>query len=210
MTIEEMKKHEWTVSWSGGKDSTATIILMHELRIPIKEIIYVRMMWDKNIPATLPIMTEFVDKTAEKLIEWGYKVRIVPSIKTAKELCERVYTRSSKEGYNGSCYGISSFCRGFCGMTSVKIKTIEQIKSSDYEMIGIAADETERLKRLTDTKQSIMATLGIKEEEVFDICRKYNMLSPLYELGIKREMVVGFVQTPVRERENTFGKKTQS
>lgn len=39
MTLEEMKQHEWDVSWSGGKDSTATIILMHENNIPIKKII---------------------------------------------------------------------------------------------------------------------------------------------------------------------------
>ena len=26
MTLEEMRKHEWAINWSGGKDSTATII----------------------------------------------------------------------------------------------------------------------------------------------------------------------------------------
>ena len=37
MNIEEMKQHEWSISWSGGKDSTATVILCHEYGIPIKE-----------------------------------------------------------------------------------------------------------------------------------------------------------------------------
>ena len=37
MNIEEMKQHEWCISWSGGKDSTATVILCHEYGIPIKE-----------------------------------------------------------------------------------------------------------------------------------------------------------------------------
>ena len=61
MNIEEMKQHEWSISWSGGKDSTATVILCHEYGIPIKEIIYVRMMYDEELPATLPVMTDFVD-----------------------------------------------------------------------------------------------------------------------------------------------------
>ena len=54
MTIDEMRLHKWTVSWSGGKDSTATVILMHENNIPIEKIIYVRMMYDDKLPATLP------------------------------------------------------------------------------------------------------------------------------------------------------------
>lgn len=31
MSIEEMRLHEWVVSWSGGKDSTATIILSRNI-----------------------------------------------------------------------------------------------------------------------------------------------------------------------------------
>ena len=54
-------------------------------------------------------------------------------------------------------------------------------------MIGYASDEVNRLHRLTDKKCSIMAELGIKEEDTFNICRKYNLLSPLYDLGIKRD-----------------------
>lgn len=54
-------------------------------------------------------------------------------------------------------------------------------------MIGYAFDEVDRLHRLTDKKCSIMAELGIKEYDPFDICRKYNLLSPLYDLGIKRD-----------------------
>ena len=45
----------------------------------------------------------------------------------------------------------------------------------------------DRLHRLTDKKCSIMAELEIKEQDTFDICRKYNLLSPLYDLGIKRD-----------------------
>ncbi len=77
MPLEEMRRHEWVVSWSGGKDSTATILLMHKYGVPIKQIIYVRMMFDDELPATLPIMTEFVDRAAGIFTSWGYDVRIV-------------------------------------------------------------------------------------------------------------------------------------
>lgn len=191
MTIEEMKQHEWIVSWSGGKDSTATIILMHENNIPIKEIIYVRMMFNEKLPATLPIMTDFVDNAKKVFESWGYKVTIVPSIRSAKEISERRFFRSKYLEKNGKKYGLSNFMRGRCKMTAAKTDTIAAlVKERDknaYEMIGYAADETKRIHRLTDHKQSIMVTLGIKENDTYDICRKHNLLSPLYDLGISRD-----------------------
>ena len=187
MNLEEMKKHEWIVAWSGGKDSTATIILMHEHGIPIKEIIYVRMMYDDTLPATLPVMTEFVDSAKAVFESWGYPVRIVKSRKTAKDLIEQKYVRSSKESKNGHCYGVTAFARGCCTFTTIKCNTVKALINNDYEMIGYAADETSRTHRLGGFKQSIMVELGINEIETFDICRKYNLLSPLYELGFARD-----------------------
>lgn len=68
---------KYNISWSGGKDSTATIILAHELKIPINEIIYCRVMYNEYIPADLPIMSKFIDDSIKFFTEWGYKVRIV-------------------------------------------------------------------------------------------------------------------------------------
>ena len=82
-----MKQYEWSISWSGGKDSTATVILCHEYGIPIKEIIYVRMMYDEELPATLPVMTDSVDNAIKIFKSWGYKVRRIVG-KTDKEIAE--------------------------------------------------------------------------------------------------------------------------
>ncbi len=187
MNIEEMRQHEWSIAWSGGKDSTATVILCHEYGIPVKEIIYVRMMYDDEIPATLPVMTDFVDNAVKVFESWGYKVRVVKSIKTAKQLIEAKYKRSKYENNNGKCYGVTALYRGCCKFTDVKMKTIAYLPKSEYEMIGYASDEVDRLHRLTDKKCSIMAELDIKEHDTFEICRKYNLLSPLYNLGFKRD-----------------------
>lgn len=183
-----MRKHEWTISWSGGKDSTATVILCHEYGIQIKEIIGVRMMYDKKRPATLPVMTEFVDRAISVFESWGYSVRMVKSIKTAEELMNQKYIRSKKyPERNGKPYGATAFARGHCYFTSIKTRTIELLNDNGYEMVGYASDETDRIHRLTDTKQSIMVALGVVEKQTFDICRKYNLLSPLYDLGFYRD-----------------------
>ena len=187
MNIEEMRQHEWSISWSGGKDSTATVILCHEYGIPVKEIIYVRMMYDAVLPATHPVMTDFVDNAVKVFESWEYKVRVVKSIKTAKQLVEAKYNRSKYEDKNGKYYGVTAFCRGFCNFTDVKMKTIASLPKSEYEMIGYASDEVDRLHRLTNKKCSIMSELGVKEKDTFEICRKYGLLSPLYELGFKRD-----------------------
>ena len=187
MNIEEIKQHEWSISWSGGKDSTATVILCHEYGIPIKEIIYARMMYDEEIPATLPVMTDFVDNAVKVFESWGYKVRVVKGIKTAKQFIDAKYKRSKYEYKNGKPYGVTAFYRGFCKFTDVKKNTIKTVLNSEYEMIGYASDEVDRLHRLTDKKCSIMAELGIKEQDTFEICRKYNLLSPLYDLDINRD-----------------------
>lgn len=187
MTLEEMRQHEWSVSWSGGKDSTATIILMHENDIPIKDINYVRMMYDDNLPATLPIMTEFVDYAISVFKSWGYKVNIIKSKHTATYYTDKIFTKSKYPNKNGNKYGISAFTRGCCRFQREKPLAISTIRSSEYEMIGYAYDEIDRLHRLTDNKCSILYELKVNEIDTFDLCRKYNLLSPLYILGIARD-----------------------
>lgn len=202
MQLKEMKTHEWLVSWSGGKDSTATILLMREYGVPIKKIIHVRMMWDETIPATLPVMTEFVDKAVEVFREWGYVVEIVPSIKTAKQLAEARYFKSKYPERNGKPYGITAFSRKACKFTDVKQATIKKsAEKGRWEMIGYAADEAKRLHNLGGRSQSIMVALGVTEKEAFDICRKYGLLSPLYDLGITRDGCFFCPNASRRERE---------
>lgn len=148
MKLEEMRKHKWRVSWSGGKDSTATIILMHENGIPIEKIVYVRMMFNDELPATLPIMTDFVDRTIDRLKEWGYEVEVVKSKKTAWGISEQYYRRSKYKASNNQKYGIGGFARGACVFQKEKPNAINSISRADYEMIGYASDETARINRL--------------------------------------------------------------
>lgn len=187
MNIEEMKEHEWSISWSGGKDSTATIIRCIENGIPIKEILYVRMMYDEETPATLPVMTSFVDDAVNIFKSWGLNVRVVSSCKTAKELIDRCYRRSKYSDRVDKPYGVTAFCRGTCNFTSVKQRTLRSLGCSEYQMIGYASDEKERVVRLGGKMQSVLVALGDTEADCFEICRSYGLLSPLYELGFPRD-----------------------
>ena len=45
---------KYICSWSGGKDSTAQIILAHEHNEPLDLIIFSEVMFDKNISGELP------------------------------------------------------------------------------------------------------------------------------------------------------------
>lgn len=170
---------KYNISWSGGKDSTATIILAHELKIPIDEIIYCRVMYNEYIPADLPIMTKFIDDSIKTFMEWGYKVRIVSPKKTAIDLAYTKYKRSKHVERNGKYYGATAFSRGHCIMSGLKIQALR--KDGKGSLIGIATDEQERLKRIRNPDRSIIAEQGLTEKDCFTLCRENNLLSPLYD-----------------------------
>jgi hypothetical protein len=67
-------------SWSGGKDSTASVILDHIHGLPPSTIIFSEVMFDKKrgISGELPEHIDFVMNKAKPIFEsWGYKVEIV-------------------------------------------------------------------------------------------------------------------------------------
>lgn len=96
------------VSWSGGKDSTATIILAHQHNIPIDRIIFAEVMFDKKkgISGELPEHMNFVKKVAIPIFtEWGYEVGILHSDKDYLDCFNHVVTKSKKPNRNGKRNG---------------------------------------------------------------------------------------------------------
>lgn len=176
---------KYNISWSGGKDSTATIILAHQLNIPINEIVYCRVMYNEYIPADLPIMTDFVNYAIEIFRNWGYKVRVISPNKSAVDLAYSKYKRSKYADRNGKYYGVTAFCRGHCRMTSLKQRALNI--DDRISLIGIAADEPERLKRIKLPNRSIIAEHGLTEKDCITLCRQNDLLSPLYDIpGLNR------------------------
>lgn len=176
-------------SYSGGKDSTATVILAHEHGEPLDLIIFAEVMFDETTSGELPEHIDFIKHVAFPQFEaWGYECRILHSGETYMDCFNRITTRSKVEERNGRRYGFPM--AGKCEIQKrCKIKAInrffrEEIKGERVQYLGIAADEPKRLSRLAGTnKKSLLAKYNVTEAEAMTICKKYGLLSPSYKIA---------------------------
>ncbi len=175
-------------TWSGGKDSTASIILEHELdlRHPPSTVVMSEAMFDlkRNISGELPEHIEWVHTKAKPLLEsWGHKVEIIRADKDFMDNFFFVITKGPRKGkLRGFPLG------GRCNINrDIKSKAVhnyfKQYQKSGYiQYLGIAADEPERYERLKGTnKRSLLAEIGYTEQMAFELCQRYGLLSPVYD-----------------------------
>lgn len=176
-------------SWSGGKDSTCSIVLenLHrdELGIPPSPVIMAEVMFDneRGISGEYPDHIEWVYTKAKPLLEsWGHKVTIMKSKKDYVSLFRHVVTHSKHPERNGKKTGFP--LGGACAINGrCKMETFKQINretSDSVHIIGIAADETKRLGGMTGRKVSLLQRYGIFEEDTYRIIKPYGLLSPAY------------------------------
>jgi hypothetical protein len=173
---------KYIASWSGGKDSTASIILAHEHNDPLDEVIYVEVMFDKDTSGEIPEHRDFIYNVAIPQVEsWGYPVTILRSDRTYLDCFYHKLTKGKRVGMTqgfpmqGKCK-INSDC---------KMRPIQRYMKSQpknlIQYVGIAADEPKRLARLEDYKVSLLTKYNYTEQMAFELCKKYNLLSPIYE-----------------------------
>ena len=53
------------------------------------------------------------------------------------------------------------------------------------QYVGIAKDEPKRLARLKGNQVSLLEKYGYTESMAYDLCKKYDLLSPIYEYGTR-------------------------
>lgn len=193
---------KYIASWSGGKDSTASIILAHENGEPLDMIIFAEVMFDENISGELPEHIEFVHKAAKVFETWGYPVHILRSDRTYMDCFNHRITRSRVPDRIGKKMGFPMM--GKCSINrDCKMRPIRQFWKSvegEYtQYVGIAVDEKKRIERIVKTKNtvSLLEKYGYTEHMAFDLCKKYGLLSPIYEFAERGG--VGFVQTPKKK-----------
>ena len=176
------------IMWSGGKDSTASIIVCHEKGIPIDGVVMSEVMLDhkRNISGENPKHIRWVYDTAIPIIEsLGYKVYIVRDKSDYMQEFHAIVKGSKKHPErNGLKWGW--FIGGMCvGNDRLKMRPLRKFiaaQGKDIEQIvGIAADEPKRLQRLKQGRRSVLAEFGIVENDTYELCRKYNLLSPTYD-----------------------------
>lgn len=175
---------EYVASCSFGKDSIATVILAKEHNEPLDGIVYCEVMFDENISAELPKHKNFIYNKAIPIFEsWGYKVTVLRSDKTYLDCFYHVATKGKRAGkmlgfpMSGKCV-INRDC---------KLKPIKeywkQQQKDVVQYIGIAKDEPKRLERIanTENKISLLEKYEYTERMAYDLCKKYDLLSPIYD-----------------------------
>lgn len=145
-------------------------------------------MFDKNISGELPEHIEFVKNKCIPLFEgWGYETKILHADLTYMDIFLRQPTRGKRFGTEM----ITGFpMSGRCQINrSVKVLPIKRfLKSFEEEFaqyIGIAIDEPVRLDRVVRTTNqiSLLQKYGYTEDMAFDLCKKYDLLSPIYDFS---------------------------
>lgn len=192
------------VSWSGGKDSSCAAHL-HMLQGDDCIICNYTPMFTEKIPLILKDHYEFILQTADRFREMGAKVHIVHG-----ETYWDYVTRIAKAGKNeGKILGFPCFIRGQCGFKrDSKEKAISKLDSLfslkyDYQDIGIAYDEADRRKQLSEIKRSILVERKITEEMATQYCKKNGLYSPHY-IRFNRDGCVLCPHAPARERNEWF------
>ena len=180
------------LSCSGGKDSVASIILCHEHpeRYPLDTVIFVDVMFDrkKGWSASNPIQLDFVKNILKPSVEeWGYEFLILHAEKDYLDVFNHEVKRPVKHPeHEGRTYGFPSALRGMCAVKrDCKEKAIRDFHKEYGDCVayvGIAADETRRLKNLNDRTVSVLAELGYTEKMAYELCKRHGLLSPVYDL----------------------------
>lgn len=171
---------KYIASCSFGKDSIATILLARE------QIVYCEVMFDKQISGELPEHRDFIyNKAIPTFKSWGYKVIVLHSEKTYLDYFFRKAVKGKsvgkKKGFPmGNHCGVQSEC---------KLKPIHDfyrtITEDFIQYIGIAVDEPKRLNKVARTTNqiSLLQKYRYTEQMAFDLCKKYNLLSPIYDFA---------------------------
>lgn len=157
---------KYIIPWSGGKDSTATIIIAQMLGLDF-EVHSVELMYDKSIPAN-PELADF-KRSASQILGFNYIVH--SSATTYKD----IFLRVKKRGLHvGKLYG--GLMSMACAMQHLKVQAFKDIPK-DNIILGIAYDEPQRMK--SDTF-SLLYSLGVTESGAFELCRQFGVLAPTY------------------------------
>lgn len=174
MEKEKTKPPYHVVSFSGGKDSTAMLLRMIELNMPIDNIVFA------DTTAEFPAMYEHIEKV-EKYISRKITLLIPEQDFEYILLKHKVFARdgSVKQGYSfGSM--TERWCTTYFKTRAIN-KHIRELKNS-YEVIeyvGIAADEPKRIK----DKNYPLVDWGWTEADALKYCYEKGFdWSGLYEL----------------------------
>lgn len=184
---------EHILSLSYGKDSLACLRAIEQLGWPLDRIVHAEVWATDTIQADLPPMVEFKTK-ADKIIKerWGIEVEhfradvnyeniLYRKVKPETMEKRKEYLKWFKRGVvdiTGFPSLKCSWCNSRLKMAAIK-KATKSTKGV-IQYIGIAADESNRFHKLTDSKKSPLVELGWDEAYCRQWCEENDLLSPIY------------------------------
>ena len=177
---------KYVASLSFGKDSMAMLIKIKELGLPLDEVIYVDIMFDDDTSGETPEMASFITK-AEKILKEKFNIEVTHLRGvTFKEQFYKVKQRGKHVGDNyGFPYTIGAWCNDRLKMQPIK-EYMRKQTDEVIQYVGIAYDEPERYERLNhETHIAPLYDLKITEKEAMEICKKYDLLSPIYKTSFR-------------------------
>ena len=188
---------KYIASWSGGKDSTSSIILAHEHNEPLDLIIFSEVMFDENISGELPEHIEFIRNKAIPVFEnWGYETKILRSDRNYMDCFHHRTVRGKNIGMKKG-FVMSGHCdvQRDCKLKAIK-RFWKSIDGDFNQYIGIAIDEPARMERIVKAgnQASLLEKYGYTERMAFELCEKYGLLSPIYKFtNLQIVVAAGFV-----------------
>jgi 3'-phosphoadenosine 5'-phosphosulfate sulfotransferase (PAPS reductase)/FAD synthetase len=181
---------KYILSLSFGKDSMALLLEVLKRKMPLDYVIYCDIKYNNEISANHPLMAEWIPK-AEKILKEKFGVEVL-HLYPNKTFEEQFYTQKEKGKHKGDIYGypysVGSWCNDRLKLQPIK-QFLSKVMKEHYcitEYVGIAKDEHQRLDRYKSLetenhKYITLADLDISEKEATEICKKHNLLSPIYD-----------------------------
>lgn len=176
---------------SFGKDSMATLILVAEQGIPIDRVMYCDIRFLPELSGEHPLMAAWIP-TAEKRLHELFGVTVDHAY-SGVSFYEQFYKVKQNGNHVGDLYGFPYVIGAWCN-DRLKLRAIKgyeaQFRNNEITMfVGIAYDEPVRWERMqkkqTDKRKyrSLLYEQKLTEQDAFEICRRYDLLSPMYTSG---------------------------
>lgn len=171
----------------------ATLILAAEQGIQIDHVMYCEIKFNDEISGEHPLMAEWIP-TAEKRLKELFGITVDHAY-SGVNFYEQFHVKTAKGKHAGTIYGFPHTAGAWCN-SRLKVRAISKYLSPFREVtqfVGIAADEPIRWERMkakqTEKKKyrSLLVEQKLTEQDAFEICKKYDLLSPMYSVdGIYR------------------------
>ena len=173
----------------------ATLLLAIEQGIPIDRVMYCDIRFNNEISGEHPIMAEWIP-TAEKRLKELFGVTVDHAY-SGVSFEEQFYKVKQKGNRVGAIYGFPFVVGAWCN-SALKLGAISKYQAqfgnnTITQFVGIAYDEPARWERMLkkQTKKqkyrSLLVEQKLTEQDAFEICERYDLLSPMYSVdGIYR------------------------